>query len=161
MDISKISKDNIKNIQFSSIDPVEYPAALKVNYRISGKDLADLPPTDETKQAELRIRIIEIFEEKLSGQTTKVEEYCDINRTLFSKYLHAKAPISKTSLVKFIIGLKLDYNEGLELLELNGTPINEDCRFDYIAMSAIKDKDELEDFDNDLVKYGCKSILSN
>lgn len=158
MDISKLTIKDINSIKFSRIDPIDYPETEKSSFRIKSSDMYNMPDTDENKQAELRIKIIELFEEKLGGQTTKVEEYCDINRTLFSKYLHSKARLSKTSLIKFIIGLKLGNDLGQELLILNGTPIDWDCRFDFIASCAIRDMDELEDFYDYLEEYGCKPI---
>ena len=63
--------------------------------------------------------------------------------------------------MKFILGAKLSHDEATELLILNGTPLcPTKCRFDYIADLAITDEDDIDDFMEELVKYGCKNIAS-
>ncbi len=107
-------KDNIEKYEFSTIDPVDY-AQNKAKYRVSEADLKSMPDSDEQKQAELREIIIELFEDKLGGSYMKVQEYCDIGRTAFSKYIHGKNGIGKISLTKLAVGLKLSQEQYVEL----------------------------------------------
>ena len=153
-------KENIEKYEFSTIDPVDY-AQNKANYRVSEADLKSMPDSDEQKQAELREIIIELFEDKLSGSYVKVQEYCDIGRTAFSKYIHGKNGIGKVSLTKLAVGLKLSQEQYENLLSLNSTPFDYECRFDFIAACALRDHDELETFYEDLRKNGCKDIESS
>jgi hypothetical protein len=150
-------KENIDKHVFSTIDPIEF-SHNKACYRVSESDLKSMPDTEEQKQAELRELIIELFEEKLGGSYVKIQEYCDIGRTAFSKYIHGKNGISKVALTKIAIGLKLSQEEYEHLLALNSTPFDYDCRFDFIAACELREHDELETFYEDLRKHGCKDI---
>lgn len=159
MNKEKLSK--IKEISFECIDCIDFPIHEKSSYRVSEIDLLDMPADYEEQQSILREKIIELFEEKLDSKKTQVYEVCDIDRTNFGRFLSGKYGITKTNLVKFIIGLKLDMNTARELLSLNGTPLEPHvCRFDYIASLAIDDGDELDDFMDELVKFGCKNIAT-
>lgn len=138
------------------MDPIEYGES-DTAYRLSDADLKGLPSTYEEKQAALREKIIELFEERLDGIITRIEGYY-IGRSAFSRYIHGKNGISKTAITKLVIGLMLTQEQYEELLTLKSTPFDYDCRFDYIAACALRDGDELETFFADLKKYGCKDI---
>lgn len=151
----------IENMEFESTDPVDFKPHEKRHYRVSEDDLEGMPSAPDDNQAELRERIIEIYENVFEGKKTLVYEKCDIDRTNFGRYLKGTYGITKSNLVKFILGAKLSHDEATELLILNGTPLcPTKCRFDYIADLAITDEDDLDDFMEELVKYGCKNIAS-
>lgn len=151
----------IENMEFEFIDPIEISPYEKRRYRVAEYNLAQMPTSPDDNQAELRERIIEIFENVFEGNKTLVYNYCDIDRTNFGRYIKGTYGITKSNLVKFIIGANLSLDEAEELLILNGTPLCPDeCRFDYIAYLAITDGDELDDFMEELIKYGCKNIAS-
>lgn len=159
MNISEINKSNIDKIEFKSINPVEYPERRNQSFRLKESDYKLLPEEQNRRQADLRIKIIELFEEKLDNKFTNVEEVCDIERSLFSKYVKGRTNLSKSSIIKFALGLKLSPEETLEMLSMNGTALDYDCRFDYICMCAIRDKDELEDLNDELISHGCIGII--
>lgn len=52
----------IEDMKFESIDPIEFSSHEKRHYRVSEDDLEGMPSTYEDNQAELRERIIEIYE---------------------------------------------------------------------------------------------------
>lgn len=151
----------IENMKFELIDPIEFSPHEKKHYRVSEYDLEGMPSTYEENQAELRERVIEIYEKVFEGKKTLVYEKCDIDRTNFGRFIKGTYGITKSNLVKFIICAKLSHGEATELLILNETPLYPTkCRFDYIADLAITDEDDIDDFMEELVKYGCKNIAS-
>lgn len=156
--IEQVTKNEISIKRFSTIDVVDYPAIEQSIYKLRDHDINGLPPESNEQMIKLRKKLDYIFHTVLKGSFEFLYENCDINETTFRKFIKGSRNLSKTNLVKFIIGTGIDQDTAEELLRLNETPFDYDNRFDYIVACAIRDGDTLDTLHEDLIKYGCKGL---
>lgn len=119
---------------------------------ISPEDLEKMPPLD--KSAALRQRILKLWYEKAEGSYAKLEVETQILEDTFRKWLKGSRNMKRSNLAKFIVGFSLDIETADELFALHDHPL--DCdgdRFDFIVACAIRDKDDIEQFGNDVLAY--------
>lgn len=161
----KIDKKQITEIKFESIDIIETSTYIppKASYRVSRKDAADIPRTDEEAKRELRIMLTTLFALNLNQNYAQLESRCDIKPDTFQKIIRKRNPkgISRTMLAKFVVGAKVDIKTADTLFLYLGHGLDDRNRFDYILMCALRDKDDIEIFNDDLMKYGYPSIFSS
>ena len=154
--------DIIDSIEFETTEEYVQPENnMRSSYFLTDADIAGMP--DDTRDIDtLRIRLSEYFERFKNGYS-ELEVKCDIKRDTFQRVLKLKNGINITYqlLAKFCIGAQLSVNETMELFELNGIFLNKKSRYDYILLGEINRNGTIDDYDNDLKKYGYKSILSN
>jgi hypothetical protein len=77
-----------------------------------------------------------------------------IKQDTFRRWMKGTRNVSKKELVKFVVGLGVEIEITKKLFYLNGHPLNyEKNRLDFIVVCAIRDKDDIEQFGNDVKKY--------
>ena len=157
----EIRKEDIPSLTFVQLAVVEYPGRQSVSYLMNASDLANLPPESYERLIELRKRLDYIFHTVLKGNYNLLYEDCDLNETTFRKFIKGSRRLSKTNLVKFIIGTGLDQVIAEELLSMNETPFDYDNRFDCIVACAIRDGDSIDMLHQELVLYGCKGLTED
>ncbi len=154
--------DLIDTLEFETTEEYVQPENnIRSSYFLTDADISDMP--DDTRDIDtLRIRLSEYFERFKNGYS-ELEIKCDIKRDTFQRVLKFKNGINITYqlLAKFCIGAQLSVEETIELFELNGIFLNKKSRYDYLLLCEINRKGTIDDYDNDLKKYGYKSILSN
>ena len=135
--------------------------AFRGAYRLSNSDIASMPEKTEDS-SELRRKLALLFHERLHENYDQLEAKCDIKRDTFQKMLRHKngRSITYPMLAKFCIGACLSKAEAEELFQLTGHPLNEKVPCDYILLCTLKNRDDINDFDLDLQKYGYDSVLS-
>lgn len=158
-----LDKRNIARIPLTKYKDWEDSTELPSTEFISPYNLAEMPPLDpDGQRVKLRRLLSSVFHQKLDGNYEYLETRCDIKRDTFQKVLRANGGrgMSRTMLAKFVVGAGLDESTADELFLCQGTGLDRRSRFDYILMCAIHDKDDIVTFNQDLIKYGCGSILS-
>lgn len=119
---------------------------------ISPEDLEKMPPLD--KSAALRKLILKLWYEKADGSYAKLEVKTQILEDTFRRWLKGTRKMKRSNLAKLIVGLSVDLETANELFALQNHPL--DCdgdRFDFITACAIRDKDDIEQFGNDVLAY--------
>jgi len=157
IDITQLSKAAIMSIRFDGI--VEASQQTDKNaLRVSATDMR-ARPADSEKSIELRRRLGRLWHEKTGGSYPKLESLTLIKQNTFQTWSSGRRRTSRLELAKFVVGLSIDIDTADELFALQDHAL--DCvnnRFDYIVASAIKDRDDIEQFGNDLQKYCGLSI---
>jgi hypothetical protein len=78
----------------------------------------------------------------------------------FRRWLNGKRFPKREALAKFVVGLGLDIVTAKELFALHSSPLDPtNNRLDYIIALAIRDKDDIGQFAEDVEKYCDLSIL--
>lgn len=129
-------------------------------HRLTDHDLACMP--DDTKDLDtLRLRLYDLFHEKLGGYA-QLEVKCDIKRDTFQKMLRFSngRNIKYMNLAKFCIGAALTAEEASELFLLMGHELSERNRCDYILLQELRNHGTLEDYDADMIQFGYGSVIS-
>ena len=117
-------------------------------------------PTDTEKSITLRKRLSTLYHEKAEGSYIKLEVKTQIKQNTFQKWMNGSRNVSRKELAKFAVGLALDMEIVDELFRMIGHSLDyENNRFDFIVACAIRDKDDIEQFGNDVEKYCGISIF--
>lgn len=105
---------------------------------------------------DLRVHIRDIMWEKIDEYkiNTKnnfsdyiiIEECCRIPSDTMKKALNGRYTITRRFLAKFTVGLKLSLDEANLLFTLHSGELNLTNDFDYIIFYALKTKDDIDDF---------------
>jgi hypothetical protein len=90
--------------------------------------------------------------EKLSIEKA-VTELCEIPYDTYKKVTGSKRRVTRFTLAKFVVGLKLPLEVANELFRLQDGELNETNDFDYIVIHALTDRDDLQNFRSDVEKY--------
>ena len=152
---------DLKSLLFDSLDMPDLWADDAVHaHRLTDKDLAGMP--DDTKDLDaLRVRLFDLFREKLGGYS-QLEVRCDIKRDTFQKMLRFSngRNVKYANLAKFSIGAGLTVEEASELFLLMGHELSERNRCDYILLHELRNHGTLEDYDADMIHFGYGSVIS-
>ena len=152
---------DLKSLLFDSLDMPDLWADDAVHaHRLTDKDLAGMP--DDTKDLDaLRVRLFDLFHEKLGGYA-QLEVRCDIKRDTFQKMLRFSngRNVKYTNLAKFSIGAGLSVEDARELFLLMGHELSERNRCDYILLHELCNHGTLEDYDADMIQFGYGSVIS-
>lgn len=159
--MQEIHKKYIPQIIFKILDVVEYPLQKNVSYAMTPSDVANRPLESNFRLNQLRKKLDYIFHTTLKSSYDLLYQNCDLNETTFRKFIKGSRRLSKTNLVKFILGTRLDQNTAEELLSMNETPFDYENLFDYIVSCAIRDGDTIDMLHEELVSYGCKGLMEN
>lgn len=153
---------DLTNIVFDSVEMADFWSDNTFrSHRLTAKDIAEMP--DDTKDLDqLKIRLYDLFYEKLGRSYTKLETQCDIKTDTFQKIVRLKKGRNVTYqiLAKFCIGANLSKEEAIELFSLLGHHLNEKNRCDYILLHELCNRGTLEDYDADMIHFGYGSVLS-
>ena len=140
----------IKEINSKSL--IEADDETEYHFGISELDLLKMPADEKNKT--LRQRIRTLWFEEAEGSYDKLEYLSQIKQNTFQKWINGSRNVKRSELAKFVIGLSLDIETANELFALRSHPL--DCdgnRFDYIVACAIRDKDDIGQFGEDVYTY--------
>jgi len=158
IDVTQLSKFDIKSIMFDGIVETSQQTDKNAS-RVSAIEMRSRP-SDTEKSIMLRKRLGNLWHEKTGGSYPKLEYLTLIKQNTFQSWSSGKRKPSRLELAKFVVGLSVDIDTADELFSLQDHSL--DCmsnRFDYIVACAIKDRDDIEQFGNDLQKHCGLSIF--
>jgi hypothetical protein len=96
-------------------------------------------------------------QKETTGKTASIErtvaDRCDIPYNTYKKYIGLKRQITRVALAKFAVGLRLSLDDANKLFRLQGGELNETNDFDYIIIHALMDKDDIQDFQDEVKQY--------
>jgi hypothetical protein len=158
VNLTNISKLNIMSIPFDGNIDIE-PKADSSLARVSGADMRKMP-TDNEKTITLRKKVQSLFFDKIEGSYAKLEYLAQIKQNTFQKWMNGSRNISRKELAKFVVGLSVDIELADELFVLYGHALNcDNNRFDCVVANAIKDKDDIAQFGEDVETYCNMSLF--
>lgn len=120
--------------------------------RVTGAEMSSIPTTDE-KHMQLCQRLQKLFESECSGRYEQMEVKCNIKEDLLRKIFKGKRKVQREVLAKLVVGLKINRRIVDELYDLMGHPLNTQDRLDKITIQALRDKDDIYTFIEEVDKY--------
>lgn len=85
-----------------------------------------------------------------------LEERCQLTASALKKSCAGKIKITRNFLYKLTVGLKMSLDEANELFAICGGPLNEHSPEDYVCINALRDKDDIYHFIDQLNEYSRK-----
>lgn len=82
-----------------------------------------------------------------------IEKCCRIPNDTMKKALNGRYKLTRNFLAKFTVGLKLDIEEANELFRKHSGELNLTNDFDYIVYHALKSKDNIDFFLDEVYEY--------
>lgn len=146
-----IAKEEFEKMEFKSFGFIE-PSYEKSAYRLPlGFNLNARPTT------ELRGMISNVVHEKKeeTGKTipTLLEIDCNVSMSTYKQYISGKnRHPSRAFISKLCVGLKLSIEKSNELLRAHSGELNLTNDADAITYYAIEDKDDIFDYENELLE---------
>ena len=144
-----VDKDIFNKQVFKSTGIIEEIPAKKI-----GRVQENWIPENNLK--DLRVMIRDIMWEKIDEYKVNIknnfsdyiiiEECCRIPSDTMKKALNGRYKITRRFLAKFTVGLKLSFDEANLLFRLHSGELNLTNDFDYIIFYALKTKDDIDDF---------------
>lgn len=133
-------------------------------YRVpAGWTPTQLPDDLKGRHSDLRKNVAEIiieehrcYEEKEKekiGFLPLVEKKCNIPEDTMKKMQSGKRRFTREQLAKFCVGFKLPIEKADELFLLQGGRLNLTNDFDFIVYHALKTKDDIEIFCDEVLNY--------
>lgn len=166
IDWSIITYDDLKSMKFESVDPEE--ACIKKSFsrenvgafRATPGQLEVLRNTEEQNLLELRKMIHKYLRDKNIDEANiyqKASSDCAITESQIRKVINGqrKPTIEFISLISVGLGLTID--QATELFDLIGhTPFNKNNLFDSITYIALRDRDSIYTYIQQLKEAGIK-----
>lgn len=121
----------------------------------------DWQPTNNPLELRLKVRDIvwSKADEYRDKHDIKISDYnviercCRIPADTIKKAINGRYNITRNFLSKFCVGLKLEIEEANELFELQAGELNLTNDFDYIVFHALKTKDNIDYFLEEVYEY--------
>lgn len=82
-----------------------------------------------------------------------IEELTHISTSQIKQMINGRTNITRTSLYKLVVGLKMTVEEANKLFGKFSNELTEDCLEDYICIRALKDGDDITHFINEYNQY--------
>ena len=116
---------------------------------------AGLPGTPEEKQVQLRKRLQVLIFEKLEGNPAKVESACAVSWELVRKYMSGKRKVTRDTLAKLCVGMRLSIEETQELFRLEGHSLEPEINLlDAIVVDALRCGEDIDTFYEECQEFG-------
>jgi hypothetical protein len=147
-----LQKNKIDSIIFESLEMESARDELHKLFRVLG---SEYPPDT---QIELRKQLSALRYKFGAENDAKLEIKTSIKADTFRKVISGKRSVSRGFLAMFVIGLRLPQEIAEELFCLQGYPLYEKNRFDFIVMCAIRDSDDISAFMKDAEKFDYKLL---
>lgn len=133
-------------------------------YRVpAGWTPIQLPDDLKGRHSQLRVKVTEIMgeeqryyeerERKTIGTFPLVEKKCNIPEDTMKKMQSGRRRFTREQLAKFCIGFKLPIEKADDLFLLQGGRLNLTNDFDFIVYHALKTKDDIEVFCDEVLNY--------
>lgn len=128
----------------------------KNSFQVTGSELSHFIDL-EIELADLVAERKKSYEKEKHISATRaysdIEEMCQISTDTFKKAICHTRKITRTFLYKFVVGFKMDLEEANKYFELCGGPLSRKKPEDYICMSALRDKDTIDQLVDDFEKH--------
>jgi len=82
-----------------------------------------------------------------------IERFCHIPCDTYKKAISGDYTLTRNFLAKFTVGLKLEIEQANELFRMHSGELNLTNDFDYIVYHALKTKDDIDFFIDEVYKY--------
>lgn len=166
IDWSKITYDDLKLMKFESVDPEDAGLnrgsfhEITVAFRATPGQINGLVETEEQNLLQLRSKILKYLRAKNQDEANiyqKASSDCAITESQIRKVINGqrKPTIEFISLISVGLGLTID--QATELFDLIGhTPFNKNNLFDSITYIALRDRDSIYTYIQQLKEAGIK-----
>lgn len=152
-DWSRYNRENIKDLQ------CEYYIVEKVEVysRLSSEERGKMESSINKHNTDVQKKIADIcfkYAKNTNNMPLHIGMKCNLSESIVRQVLNGKKKITMEFLGRLCVGLKLSVEESKELFEVYGIPLNFDrSYFDAITICAIRDKDDIEDYEDELKRY--------
>jgi len=155
-----VSKDTLRTIAFERTDPEETEVQQQERFRLPDTQLGVLKEKDDTNRKLLSRKIQELVirsSRDASNMFSYVGTKCALSETAVRNAVNGNRPITQECLAFLCVGLKVPMKEAEEMFNLFGHPLTFGVNyFESVTMCAIRDRDEMEEYLDDLKKGGVK-----
>ena len=146
-----VNRDFIRSHEFKS-DGL-FIEQEKASKRISPN--AVLPDMPEKKQVQLRKRLNSLLFEKLDGNSARIESACGVSWELVRKYMSGTRKVTRDSLAKLCVGMRLTVEEAQQLFQLQGNSLEPDINLlDAIVVDVLKCGEDISVFYAECEEFG-------
>lgn len=144
-----VTREYIRTHAFQNDGLFEQFEREKADYRFAPG--AILPPSQEEKTIQLRIKVRAIIDQKFDGNYTKIDAKCGIHRDTLIKFVSSKVDkrrgLSRGALAKLCVGAALSIPEAEELFILQGFALDpKNNMLDAIVVECLKNEDDIYEF---------------
>ena len=148
-----ITKDYIRSHTFQG-DGLHFPqtGGGRENYRLGPN--AVLPAGEDENRRLLRMRLTTLVAERFPNRGS-MEASCDVSYELVKKYINGSRRVTRDSLAKLCVGMRLSVEEAQGLFRLEGHSLEPEINLlDAIVVDALQCGDNIGVFYDECVKYG-------
>lgn len=167
IDWNTIKYNDLKSIHFDSIDPensVNRSGAsyerVSVSYRATPGEIPKLGHDDEANIRELRKKILKYMNKKFENNTNvflKASNECGMTESQIRKVISGERRPTIEFISFMSVGMQLSIEEAIELFDFIGhTPFHKNNLFDSITFIALRDRDSIHVYLDQLREAGIK-----
>lgn len=129
-------------------------------YLVTDEEMSRFSKNEEKLREKLIARREEEKRKKSSVSTYEaMAEQCGMSVDSLKKTLRGEQDLTRTFLYRYTVGLRMTLEEANAHFALLGGPLREDDPGDYICICAIRDKDNIDQF-NELLKEHLTSKIN-
>lgn len=154
------NKDTLHTIAFERIDPEETEVQQQERFRLAPNVLEAVKEKESANRKLLYRKIQELIirsTRDASNMFSYVGTKCALSESAVRSAVNGKRPITQEFLAFLCVGLKVSIEEAEEMFDLFGHPLTFGFNyFESVTMCAIRDRDEMEAYLEDLKKGGVK-----
>ena len=148
-----ITKEYIRKHTFQG-DGLHFPQNTGESYRLGPG--AVLPAGKNENRNRLRRELTTLVAEKFPN-TANMESACGISYELMKKCINGSRRVTRESLAKLCVGMRLSVEEAQPLFRLESHSLEPDINlFDAIVVDALQCGDNIDVFYDECKKYGLK-----
>ena len=138
-----VTEEEIKNKQFKDTGYCDKPL-----YQVTAVEMAKFRREPELSYmiADRWILLQNEYNISVTKAYEKIYDLCRISETSLKKVINGSQKVSRHFLYKFTVGLKMDLEEADKYFALCGGKLSSDNMEDYICISALRDKDDIDLF---------------
>lgn len=159
-----VNKETLHSISFERIDPEESSDQKQALFRLTPEKLGRIKEVENTNRKKLGFKIQELIIRNgrdASNMFSYVGTKCALSESAVRNAVNGNRTVTLEFLAFLCVGLKVPMEEAEELFNLLGHPLTFGVNyFESVTMCAIRDRDEMEDYLEDL-KYGGVTLRGN
>lgn len=144
-----------ESVDFSSFRCVEIPDE-KVSSRVTSREISiyvDMSASLSKKISYEKQHLAEVQGLKSTEMAGEIADRCQIAEDTLKKAISGKVPATRRFLYKFTVGLQMPLEKANEFFVLCGGALSDDCAADYICKCALRDKDDIWTFLEEMEQY--------
>lgn len=148
-----ITKDYIRSHAFQG-DGLHFPQDGGKSYRLGPN--AVLPSGKSENRNRLRRELTTLVAEKFPNRN-RMEALCGVSYELVKKYINGSRPVTRESLAKLCVGMRLSVEQAQPLFQLEGHSLEPEVNLlDAVIVDALQCGDDIDVFADECEKYGLK-----